>query len=279
LSQESKRYLLLLPVLVLLLASLVAGCAINPGYIYQDGAREVGGDGEPIELINNPDATNPTYAKLVAFITGDATDTNTYSPTSYVCSDFAEEVHNNAEAAGIRAAWVSVDFNDNEEGHALNAFETTDKGLVYIDCTGASLQEKLNLMPVPQSASGPGEATMSERDSLPSYDAVAYIEVGKKYGLIDITRARLLSYSFYEEHKLEWQEYKDLINDYNEQVTQYNQEIEGKVYYEGSPELARIEAWEARLKRQEQMIDGLHNELGEFWFDPLGIVADISIHW
>jgi len=46
----------------------------NPRYIYENGAIMVGGDGEPIELINNPNATNPTYAELVAFIKEDSTD-------------------------------------------------------------------------------------------------------------------------------------------------------------------------------------------------------------
>ena len=79
----------------------------TPGYIYTDGAIECGGDGEPIVLVNNPDATNPTYAELVAFIIEDTTNTNDYvkgGPEAYVCADFAEEVHNNAETAGIREA-------------------------------------------------------------------------------------------------------------------------------------------------------------------------------
>lgn len=107
-------------------------------YIYHSGGIECGGDGEPIELINNLNATNPTYAELIAFIKADTTDTNFYieeGPGAYVCADFAEDVHNNAEAAGIRAAWVGLDFYGDDEGHALNAFETTDRGLVYIDCT------------------------------------------------------------------------------------------------------------------------------------------------
>jgi len=105
------------------------------GHIYKNGAIECGADGEPIELINNPDATDPTYAGLVVFIKEDSTDKHLYS-YDYVCSDFAEAVHNNAEAAGIRAAWVAIDLEGEVEGHACNAFETTDRGLVYIDCTG-----------------------------------------------------------------------------------------------------------------------------------------------
>ena len=127
--------------LLLLLASSVVGCKKNPMYIYESDDILVGGDGEPIGLINNPNATNPTYAELKAFVEEDTTDTNDYLEhprIGYVCADFAEDVHNNAEAAGIRAASVSVDFEEGGEGHALNAFDTIDRGLVYIDCTGQS---------------------------------------------------------------------------------------------------------------------------------------------
>ena len=245
--------------MVFLLASSVAGC-LNPLYIYDNGAVAVGGDGEPLELIDNPIATDPTYAELVAFITVDSTDENSYVTMSYVCSDYAEEVHNNAEAAGIRAAWVGVDFEEDDEGHALNAFETTDRGLVYIDCTGEGFESLLA-----------GHAT--------SWDKVAYIEVGKEYGVIDIAEAESLSYSFYKEYKQKWQEYEKLASEYNDEVGRYNEEISGKVYIEGSPEFARIQAWQASLEAQSQVINELDGELGDFWFDPLGVVKDIQVHW
>ena len=52
-----------------------------------------------------------------------------------VCADFAERLHNNAEKAGIRCGYVIIDSLN----HALNVFETTDKGFVYIDDTGPHL--------------------------------------------------------------------------------------------------------------------------------------------
>ena len=94
-----------------------------------------GADGHHIKLIDNPNATDPTYQELINFIAADSTDQKRYEKGVYVCSDYAEDIHNNAEAAGIKAAWVSVDFEDECVGHACNAFNTTDKGLVFIDCT------------------------------------------------------------------------------------------------------------------------------------------------
>jgi hypothetical protein len=263
--------------LLLLLASSAVGCKKNPLHIYENGDILIGGDGEPIELINNPNATNPTYAELIAFIQEDTTDTNDYleNPViGYVCADFAEDVHNNAEAAGIRAAWVSIDFGEDDEGHACNAFDTTDMGLIYIDCTGQSFSNKLNFRLVETE-----EGFSLVSDSPTSWDAIAYVEIGKEYGLIPITKAKILTYSFYEEYEQEWQEYRELLNDFNDEVAQFNQEVEGKTYYEGSPELARIEAWKAELERQNELLDKLSGELGNIWFEQKGTVEDIYIHW
>jgi len=267
-------------VAIVILSLVICLRPVTPSnYIYEDGKILVGGDGKPIELINNPNATNPTYAMLVAFIVANSVDTNTYfkgGPKAYVCSDFAEDVHNDAEAAGIRAAWVSIDLQGEDEGHALNLFETSDRGLVYIDCTGErhgfvfipEINKYLKLNP----------AIFPEPES-ESNDKVAYVEIGKEYGLLPIDRAESLSYSFYEEYERKWQRYERLLNDYNDEVAQYNQEIEGKIYCEGTPELASIEAWEATLRQQEQELDELKDELGDFRFEPLGIVEDINVYW
>jgi archaellum component FlaC len=89
-----------------------------------------------VALTDNPGATNPTWSQLMAFLSQDRTETHTYIRNVYDCSQFSRDVHNNAEAAGIRAAEVQVDFSNEINGHALNAFLTTDYGLVYVDCTG-----------------------------------------------------------------------------------------------------------------------------------------------
>ncbi|GAJ14543.1 unnamed protein product, partial [marine sediment metagenome] len=136
--------------------------------------------GKFIILINNSNAVNPTYSQLVSFLQSDKTDQYLYkyvippqlpyygSAESHVdlkhiqdiidgtiqpsdpniCADFAERLHNNAEKAGIRCAYVSVDISGysdpygygipSDTSHALVAFNTTDKGLVYIDDTGIS---------------------------------------------------------------------------------------------------------------------------------------------
>jgi hypothetical protein len=79
-------------------------------------------------------ATNPTWAQLLDFILKDKTDQKAYVPDVYMCGDFVRDVYNNAEQSGVRAAWVAIKFGDSI--HACNAFKTTDRGLVFINCTG-----------------------------------------------------------------------------------------------------------------------------------------------
>jgi hypothetical protein len=122
-----------------------AGTAESTTLVYPhvDDIYETGADGHRIALVNSNNTTDPTYAELLAFIKADKTDEEVYDFESYLCSDYAEIVHNNAEKAGYKCAWIGVDFAGGDE-HALNAFNTTDRGLVFIDCTGADPYEPGN---------------------------------------------------------------------------------------------------------------------------------------
>jgi hypothetical protein len=223
--------------------------------------------GQRIHLTNNPDARDVSFAELNSFLLEDDTDEKIYVPGVRMCGAFAETLHDNAERAGIRAAWVGVDFDDDSIGHALNGFQTTDRGFVYIDCTGEGLR------PVTQGQWLHEEAYPCENDK------VAYVDIGKEYGVISIDNAQLLRYSFYIDYSLYWQKCEDMLEEYNDEVARYNEEISGKVYQEGSPELAAIEAWEAELHEKERMLDDLAQKLGNCWFEPLGIVETVEIYW
>jgi len=91
----------------------------------------VGGTGKTLKLVNYANAEDPTYDELMEFLKADKTDERPYT-SNYVCADFAVTLHDNAEKAGIKAGWVGAYGCD----HAFNVFNTTDKGTVYIDCTG-----------------------------------------------------------------------------------------------------------------------------------------------
>jgi len=91
------------------------------------------------DIVNYETASNPTWAQLLDFLRNDRTDEKAYVPGVYMCGDYARDVHNNAEQAGIRAAYVAIELVGAD--HALNAFKTTDRGLVFIDCTGLLASE------------------------------------------------------------------------------------------------------------------------------------------
>lgn len=145
-------------------------------------------DGDSSLLLNNATSHNPTWSELMAFITRDNTDSLFYGLPN-LCGWFAEQVHNNAEKAGIRAAFVVINFKKGE-GHALNAFNTTDRGLVYIDCTGQGIQ-----------AVYPPFLCYIVIGDTDSDDKVAYLEIGKPLGMITLGCPYGLSYADYEQWK------------------------------------------------------------------------------
>jgi hypothetical protein len=252
----------------LLTVTLIPFISCEPaGFLFSvNGKVECGGDGKAIILNNNPAAIDPTYEELIAFIREDTTDSKDYienGPNAYVCADFAEEVHNNAEATGIRAGWVGVTFVGIDEGHAINAFETIDEGLVYIDCTN-------------------GRSTQYRDIEPQSWDMVAYIETGMNYGIIHLDRAKSLQYEYYVEYEKAWHEYKALLKLYNGEAEKYNREISGKVYTIGSGEEMRINAWKAELDEQEEILKSLEEDLGNYWYESeyaSYVVENVLIHW
>jgi len=75
---------------------------------------------------------NPTYQEMKTFLAQDTTNLNKYAPDEYMCTDFAAAVNNNADAKDIRCAIVDV-FYPEGYGHTIIAFETTDRGLIFIE--------------------------------------------------------------------------------------------------------------------------------------------------
>jgi hypothetical protein len=277
LKNSFKLVLVLLGIIALLIiplngCSLIQGLFKNPNYIYEDNAVLVGGDDRPIELHNNPNAVDVSYSALLSFIKEDPTDQLQYIDRGkssdlipFVCSDFAEALHNNAEAAGIRAGYVGIDWIEGGLGHAVNVFETTDLGTVYIDCTGQSIYSQLD--------------TADGLTANLSWDKVAYVETGRKYGVLSLDKAESPSYDFYLEFEQKWEDYKTQLAAYNAAVKQYNQDIAGKIFRQGSKELRDIESRDMQLSEHEKALNALADELGTAVFKPLGLVQTVSLHW
>ena len=74
-----------------------------------------------------------TWADLVSFLEKDHTNWHPYIPGKYTCLDFSTDLVANATKQDIKAWIVAVDFTDGGPGHAFVAFETTDRGIVYVE--------------------------------------------------------------------------------------------------------------------------------------------------
>ena len=98
-----------------------------------------GSNNEPVNITNNHYAVDVSYDEVISFIKADKTDEHQYVRDNFMCGEFATMVHNNAERSGIRAHVVVVIYNDEDASHMINAFNTTDKGMIFIDCTGTTL--------------------------------------------------------------------------------------------------------------------------------------------
>lgn len=221
--------------------------------------------GEPINLVNNPDSRNVSFAELKSFISQDRTDDEIYMPGVRVCGDFAEMLHNNAEAKKIRASWVAIHWENKIVGHAINAFQTTDKGLIYIDCTGRGFKDayEQQLYGILDFCNG---------------DRVAYIEKGKQYGVLDINKVESLNYDFYVEYARNWQKFSSMADDYNKEVSAFNKAYANKSILPPS-EYSNYAAWKKQLEEKERIIKELEKKLGNCFAKPLDIVKKIEIYW
>jgi len=75
---------------------------------------------------------DPTYSEMMRFLEDDDTDKAEYVKGEYECTEFSTDLCNRAEETGIRCAYVSIRFPGGR-GHAIVAFNTMDKGLIYIE--------------------------------------------------------------------------------------------------------------------------------------------------
>ena len=267
-----------------------------------------GAQGHEVKIVNNPNAVNPTWQQLLLFLENDDTDQEAYVYGLRVCAHFAEELHNNAEKAGFRAAWVAIQFSENIEGHALNAFETADRGLVYVDCTG----KKPTVIPPPAGVLGSEEpASVSigpERN-----DKIAYVEVDKEYGVINTEAEHYpdfkLSpeYTAYEDYtdKLEalrlklWQ-YNANVEDFNNRVREFNEQVEifeakragrtviddfdeftelNELYKELESQARLLEPERQALEQELQYIEWQYKMLGGIEYESPGTVYSVEIFW
>lgn len=229
-------------------------------------------DASPIILQNNyGNVHNPTWAELVSFLESDNTESIWYDYASFVCGDFAERVHNNAEKAGIRAGIAIIYFAGELFPHALNVFYTTDYGLVYIDCTASEPVYTYSIYTGVTTTSTIGE------------DKVAYVGRGKECGLIPLgvmetSFGICFHYPCYEGYVESWEAYNTAVVSYNAEVDVYNATLGGRIFLE-EPDYSYFSDWYDRLEAWSRNLDRQGTQFGDYWYESLGIVESIEIYW
>jgi hypothetical protein len=266
---------------VLAFALSMPACESNTRQLPYNGTY-----GFRVVLENNPGAVDPTWDQVVAFLKADLTDEMEYVASDFMCGSFAQEVHNNAEKAGIRAAWVGIDLAGKQIGHAVNAFNTTDRGLVYTDSTGQTAQAyDMDLLRPEAEEDGSG-------DSSPDGDRVAYADRGQELGFISLSANPSPGYGYYENYRVKSGEYETKLTAYNDKVKAYNAEVQdfnswvgGTTFMAGSSETRRAQEWKKQLqmslyllKSDEAGLDRERTALGPIW-KPMGIVSGIDVSW
>jgi hypothetical protein len=139
-----KKNLVFLCGMILLLASFLVSSGGTGVAQEQDIQSEVDQPSVPLGLsvyygeytvASSTDNTiiliNPTFQEMKEFLLKDTTSRNQYIYGKYECRHFATDVNNNADAAGIRCAFVLLCYARGQ--HAVVAFDTTDRGLIYIE--------------------------------------------------------------------------------------------------------------------------------------------------
>ncbi len=185
--------------------------------------------GQNIVINNYKNAVDPSFKTLIKFLSEDATENKDYVYPVYTCGDFASYLHDEAEKKGIKCGVVGVKFNtthqenmsgilnnksnypppyssyDTCRGHAFNAFNTTDMGMVYVDSTGITVEEK-------------------EMGNKP-YDMIVYAREGEELGELRVDQAESLDYSYYKVKEEKYLRYLNIVDKYNCAAELLNWEI------------------------------------------------------
>lgn len=105
-----------------------------------DGDTIRNNHGGVLTLAYRSDTHDPTLEEALAFTRMDKTDEHPFEYGKYDCSDFTQNFQHNATQQGLRCEACVMHFHrtadgNNWDGHYINAFYTTDAGLLLIDCT------------------------------------------------------------------------------------------------------------------------------------------------
>lgn len=194
------------------LAMIVGACAlyaiIFPVY-WTERLPISNASGQALTITEYRYASNVSYAELAAFLANDTTYLADYDYPNYTCGDFAVRLHNDAEAQGIRCGVVGVAFNasDNNasdlslihdngsiQGHGFDVFNTTDRGIVYVDTTGITKQAK--------------------QEGYQPHIMAVYAEPGMPLGEIAFGQAGNMDYGYYRAQEDQYRVYEKNVSEF-----------------------------------------------------------------
>ncbi len=210
------------------------------------------------ERIELSDLKDPSWAELKEFLEEDDTDEKAYEADKFDCTGFAITLRDRAWRYGFRCAYVEVGF-PGMEGHAVNAFQTSDKGLAYVDVTEADqisyIQKGRPFGSI--MLEGVKETFIScDGDPEDFYRSLKYASIS------DIT-----SYAYYEDYQTRVQFYHDSVDAYNEAVDDFNR--------------GRGERSFSQMKRWQENLDELWQDLGlpPPYYDADKAVESVEAYW
>ena len=125
----------IIKILVIAISSILIGFAVYYiGFTRGDSSGYDAGynNGVIAGIGTGYDLRDPTYSEMKQFLRTDATDKNEYVEGTYTCTDYAADLNNNAMQAGYNTAYAYIEYPDGT-GHAIDAFQTVDKGLIFIE--------------------------------------------------------------------------------------------------------------------------------------------------
>lgn len=97
------------------------------------------------ELTPTPEYHSISWKQLTQFLADDHTNWREYDLEDYNCMDYAIDLVANARFSSIDAKIVTVQFVNQETGHAFVAFETSDRGTIFVEPQGDNTYSNVDI--------------------------------------------------------------------------------------------------------------------------------------
>ena len=226
-------------------------------------------------------ATDQNWTTVLNFLENDSTYKILYSYPNFTCGNFAQKVHDDAEAQGIRCGLVAISFTNvatpgwdvpdgpfglpfvrtigtDNAGHAVVVFNTTDRGPVYVDETNDGVNGSIKIGYLQ-----PGQ----EYDSLP-------------LSLVDFNRSDCFDYAYYQSIEKRYQEFLLEVENYYRELNWYNREVRMYNYYGDATGLSydSLQSEGKTLDQEKAYLESCE-ELHWQMYNPMGYVSQITTYW